>query len=293
MLGLAQVEWIFEAADSFVANVAPVAATKGGPKPPWGRVVYKLSECSALAYPVVVRLENLHEVGATLEIEDACADMACRPGNCRVKDLTLAPGANYDTILEVAPQFVEQACDGDFPVVVRTVHMAQRLEPGFLIMHHPPERVVTRWREECGVTTSRRPCVQPVDTQEIFDAVLLELPENARTEAVEDTSRLPGPDKLKRQKDPVKIIDALDFASMLRATKLFTPALNASARYDREAGDDDSEIERDSTNDPSRSNLDRAKARLDSTACLLERRLFHAAMATDSIAAINIFTDGP
>ena len=68
--------------------------------------------------------------------------------------------------------------------------------------------------------------------------------------------------------------------------------MNASQRYDRQANDSDSEVERDSKADPSSSNLDRAKAKLDFTAMLVERRLFHADMATDNCAAINIFSDG-
>ena len=219
MLGLAQVEWCFEPAASFAGNAASVAAKRRS-KPPWGRVLYKLILCSALSVPVVVPVEGINAIEAVMDIEAACEDMTLRQGGGRVKDLTSAPGANYGTILEVAPHFVEQACDHGCPKLVRTVALGQRLESGFLVEQQPPARLVAQWRAECGAMNRRRGVAKAATEQEIYEAVLLELPAHARTEAVEDTSRRAGPEKLRRrQKDPIKIIDALDFASLLRQTE--------------------------------------------------------------------------
>ena len=77
-------------------------------------------------------------------------------------------------------------------------------------------------------------------------------------------------------KDPVKIIHALQFARTLKATALFSEALDAGRRYDREDNDDASDVERDASKDNDRSTIDRHKARADVVGMLLERRLFSA-----------------
>ena len=61
--------------------------------------------------------------------------------------------------------------------------------------------------------------------------------------------------------------------------------------YERDEQDSDSEVERDWSKDHRRSCLDRAKQRMDLVAMNLERRVFHAEMATDAILAINVYSD--
>ena len=87
------------------------------------------------------------------------------------------------------------------------------------------------------------------------------------------------------------MLDAVDFSTHLRAVADIKEALLAAKRYDADISDSDEEVTRDSSKDPSRSNLDRAKARMDRVGMNIERRLFHAEMARDEVLAINAYSD--
>ena len=290
VLALATVEWEFTTeTEHIVGNVTIRASTLSRGAPPWGKVLYKLVECHALQDPFNCSSDVVAH-NSTLELERAAEDRVLKFREGRVRDLLSTPEAKYDRILDVPPHFVERAAVA-CPVLVRTVMMLRRMEPDALVPHNPPESWVTKWRKECGVCRKRATPVAPSEA-EVWENACLELPRvGARTEAEEPAQTGRGPARLKQRRDPVKVIDALDFARHLRSLDDFSVAIDKGNRYDREADDSASDVVRDATKDPSTAALHRAKRRMDTTGMLLERRLFHADMATDNIDAISIFTD--
>ena len=69
---LAQIEWIFEAAADFQADVGPVVV---GRVPPWGRVLYQIVTCEAFR-PICVSAHLVRGPAASLELERLCGGLA-------------------------------------------------------------------------------------------------------------------------------------------------------------------------------------------------------------------------
>jgi len=93
----------------------------------------------------------------------------------------------------------------------------------------------------------------------------------------------------KKRVDPVKLVDALDFSKYLRDQRDFSNALQAATDFDR--APDAPAVDRDASEDPRRSSLQRARKRLDVVALNIERRLFHAEVEEDAIASIHCYSD--
>ncbi len=74
----------------------------------------------------------------------------------------------------------------------------------------------------------------------------------------------------------MKMLNALAFSRRLRQRTEFSQALEDARDYDRAEHDVPMEP-RDIRQDPGKSSLDRARARLDIVSMLLQRRLFHQA----------------
>lgn len=91
--------------------------------------------------------------------------------------------------------------------------------------------------------------------------------------------------------DPLHVMRAIGFSRLLRDTKHFSDAMQAAHEF--ECGDTgDMEVERDSSDDPSRHALQLVASRLDLADCLLHRREFQADYEHDTLFAINAFSDG-
>ena len=223
-----------------------------------------------------------------------CAGVALTQGRQDVASFLSSSSVSFETVLDVHPHFVAQAAAGSLPVLFRTVNMTARIEPGFLIDCHPALNLVSRWRAECGVSRKRRarsPARGSEDTKEdVFESVLLELPARAHVEKLMPYRR-GGPPQMQRQEDPVKSVRGLAYANFLKNVEEFGGSLDAGQRYDRDDDDDDSDIVRDATGDAHVSKISRRKRRMDAVGMCLERRLFHADMATDGIRTISVYSD--
>ena len=91
------------------------------------------------------------------------------------------------------------------------------------------------------------------------------------------------------RQDPVRLLFALNFSKHLRCVQEFSEAGTAWEEFKigREF-----EVPRDTSMDPFRTSLQRARQTLDVTTMLVERREYLAAMANDEIAALNLYSDG-
>ena len=86
--------------------------------------------------------------------------------------------------------------------------------------------------------------------------------------------------------DPLVLLRGLSFSSKLRSARDFSDALGLAHEYDHP-----DEEPRDASRDPGRSTLDRATARADIVAMLLQRRFFRADALCDEIEFITVYSD--
>ena len=100
-------------------------------------------------------------------------------------------------------------------------------------------------------------------------------------------SAQPGP--LPRQgrcSDPIKMLLAIDFSKYVSVVQDFTDAVAASQAYERGELLDEP---RPKQLDPNKAKLQRARQQLDITTCLIERRLYRAALANGDIVVLQVF----
>jgi len=88
--------------------------------------------------------------------------------------------------------------------------------------------------------------------------------------------------------DPVKQVQGLAFTRHLKTPRLFSEALEDAAAFDSV---DFEAAPRDDSQDIRRSQLERARARLDIVAMMMDRREFAAWMEDDALDAITIYSD--
>ena len=173
-----------------------------------------------------------------------------------------------------------------------------RLRYGDLFGNQPPRSVVKRlWQER----TAR------IDNSDVHDAsrsshpnqqdILLRPRAKRKPKRVghDDPPNSDIPEATKRRSDPCKMLDAIDFSSKLRDTRLFSDALDAALGY---LFDSDDEAEgvlgsrRNRADDPSEKTIRRANLGLDSVSMLIERRKW-ARMAANpqSVHSVHVYSD--
>jgi hypothetical protein len=276
-----------------VASV-PVSGRVGGrlrAGVPWAFVDYELVSSARLARDWEVP-PHMYRNGAIswLDLKARAREL---PMNVGIGETVLsyidASQSAFHTVLELPAGILLHAMAGGSDALLRSVPLGARVRRDCLLGGVPSNAAIKRWRRDMQARELAPGPDVDEDTADIWTETLLELPATgARTERVEDASKQGGPDRLKRSKDPVKIIHALRFASFLKSTSVFSEAVTAAVVYN---DSDSSEVERDDSKDNKRATIDRQKARLDAVGMALDRREFAADMAVDAIAGINIYSD--
>jgi len=286
--GLARCEWKLATSEPPEANVVggPVADEEGSHGAAVGRLLYNVLECWPFAHSHKLDYGVLPAGFTHLDLRTLCGALPLESG-VDVEVFLVERDEVFENIL-VLPQHFSASAMGDLPATVDEFDLSRRLPGNRGCLQLPPPSTIAKFRKVLGISRAKllQPLQPPVDK---YMETLLRLPKRHRGEKVEDWSKKKGPAHLQRQSDPCKVIDALEFATCLKSTKLFQTALDASHRYQND--DSDNEVPRDRSKDQGRSTLDRAKARADVVGMLLERRLFHAEMVEDSIAAITVQSD--
>ena len=184
--------------------------------------------------------------------------------------------------------------DEALPTRWRRLYLGHRTNWANLERDMPPKASVTRWRAEAG-TNKRMPAVAgesgdaPVSKG---DAAAMQMPKKClRVQATPANEAAPSrcPSRFKRI-EPIKAVSAVSFALKLRQVSEFSDALDDAHFYNWDP--DEPAPERDRTQDPGRSTIDRSAAKCDVVGMLLERRIFAEEVASDSIESIHCFSDG-
>ena len=181
--------------------------------------------------------------------------------------------------------------DAPLPLLFRSVPLALRNTFDGVIRDRPPISYVKRWRKELDVTrTAQVPVmVEAHAAEDNWSQVALELPvARARVAQVDVGRRCRGPMfPLHREEDPLQLILGLDFANFLRNKAEFSAALDAAERF--RCGWD--APPRPNDGDQQKRTLARTAEALDIVGMSLQRREFRADRLTNSVRAVNLFTD--
>jgi hypothetical protein len=173
------------------------------------------------------------------------------------------------------------------PCLLREVDIAcaQGVSLAKLVPDNPTRYAIVRFRGPHADKTSRT----------LRDEIVLELPaalKRKMDEKMHDNSGVAGLAKLEKKIDPIRMLNAVAFGRHLRGAKHFQSALEDAHLYEHGADSDgEGAAFRNTSRDPCRSTLDRARAKLDVVACLLDRREFQGLMHDGSIVGICLFSD--
>jgi len=104
-----------------------------------------------------------------------------------------------------------------------------------------------------------------------------------------DDAHYPEHSWMRRKFEPMKLVNAVSFASKLRQVAEFTDALEDVDWYN--CPDGNPPPKRDRKIDPSRSTIDRAAAVVDIVGMLMHRRVFEDVCANDATQSIRCYSD--
>ena len=289
---ICDVEWRFskhdEASSSHHASALDRRPHNRAASEPYGYVRYEIHNCWRLQRfePVdnIVR-RPWHEGGPEF-LEGLLEKPLVGAGF--VRDL---PGHVVDAAKILLPvlscAMLASVLSAPTPVLIMSVALTVRTAVAALVPGYPPSTAIARWRQENQVRRAQsaggsRQVPQPSPN---YEDIVLEMPPPKRRRT--DTGA-PMTDHKKSLIDPIQMIKAVSFSSLLRAQEDFTRALKAANAYNADASDDEG---KDPDKTVHHSSLFRGLGRLDVTCCLLHRREWHADVLTDAIEAVTMHTD--
>ena len=296
--GLGRVNWIYKPR---VAEAGPTVARGPGAgacsRTPgsFGDIEYVLETVHELVEgQELPETLDLWSVGATIRIAHMCSGAALRDSPLTVSQFT----AQFDLpVSRAIPMPGPSMADWLMALVPRLLYrvpIKARMRWQDLVFDYPPMSAIKRWRRESRVGALPPERAAPSAGESggpDLRSPLLELPPKycdrgtaANPEPITSGSRI------KSRLTPSKMLDAIDFSLKLREVREFGTALDCANQFNYK-GPDDIAPPRDKSMDPSRSGIERSKARLDAVGLLIERRIWAQEVADDCVEAINVFSD--
>ena len=255
----------------------------------WGAAHYKFEDTWPLseAFPVPAHWWDLQDALTPTLLFDRlrAATVETDASNGRTVEEVLDPYADEAmVVLEQSWNDTERCLTFAMPHPVKSVRLAVTVPWNELVVGHPRQAYVKRWKRDCGAQRAgsgvgKRKAPEPPS----FDDLVLEMPKGKKVvvpPADDPSHRPPLPKAL-------RLIRAVNFSDFLKSQKDFSKALGAANAYDNDVESD----ERDASRDPGEATLRRTMSKLDILDCLLWRRKFHAARMLDVLFSVNFFTD--
>ena len=189
----------------------------------------------------------------------------------------------------------DRLLESHLPKVIRRVSLGKRIAWQNLVPDQPVKSAVNYWRRQSQIgrrVVSVGPRL-PDRNDDLATKVVLRLP-TTRSATGYASEGFEGPRQAlpgrKRELDPIRALDAVDFSLKLKQRAEFTDALDKAHVFNWKQDFDPPP--RDSSDDPNKSDLDRAKAKADVVGMLIERRIFEHEVLQNDIASIHCFSDG-
>jgi len=218
--GLARCEWLVERNqdEPVEASRGPAAADQGSSGVS-AHLKYIARECWMFAHSHKIARFEMPNLLNHLDLRVFCSDARMETGMAVLGFFEQA-SESFENILTLPPDFDGRAVR-DCPVTVDVFDLSRRMPVGRGCAAHPTSSTIAKWREKLGIGRRRAAVVEEPKEVDQFTDTLLALPKKARTQRVEDWSKKAGPARLKRQSDPCKVVDALEFAACLKQTDFF------------------------------------------------------------------------
>jgi len=175
--------------------------------------------------------------------------------------------------------------NSDANPLVRSVALTLRSGVTDLVPQFPKPSLVSKWRKDLDVAAQAQVPKMEAPIGDKWADIECELPKLKR-KANDDVPEV-APAK-RPAIDPIRLIKGLRFAHLLRDTATFSEGMAAAHDFDAKSEDEGT---RDAVNDPGKSTLRRAYAKLDVTGILIQRRQMKADRLADRVMAVNIFSD--
>ena len=295
VVSLARCEWRFATASDQTRADYEQVAVDGGRRcrgqSPWAYIEYRVLE--RWGFSDMVPVPDGFDAGAVdaeMCLRRLTGDLHLPTGGSTVKQFFVRRFAGMSVHVVAAHPFRFRG-DAPLPLLFRSVPLALRNTFDGVIRDRPPISYVKRWRKELDVTrTAQVPVmVEAHAAEDNWSQVALELPvARARVAQVDVGRRCRGPMfPLHREEDPLQLILGLDFANFLRNKAEFSAALDAAERF--RCGWD--APPRPNDGDQQKRTLARTAEALDIVGMNLQRREFRADRLTNSVRAVNLFTD--
>ena len=180
----------------------------------------------------------------------------------------------------------------------RSMRIRKRGAPVGILFDTPSKTTLKRWRAEVKPHVSQAGDVlgdAPIRLEVAGPDPLLFLPEGGRDESAMGSlphrsfTHVRGAGRGATEVDPIRLVHAVSVCQHLRATKLFVEAVDDA--YDYIFLEDDEAPVRNKANDPTRTGLQAAMARVDVVAMLLSRRQFRQWRQAGVVRSINVYSD--
>jgi len=261
----------------------------------FGHLDYMLEAFYEIAAPVCIQHDvDIHSAATPLRFAELFGPLLLRGDNqITVKTfLDSSPEFPFNRMFTFKAEDFANVVAAPAPCLLRRVPLGRRFNVKLVVANEPPRASLNRWRREAAdVRDQQAEDMEVVDQETPEEKILYHVPQKrARTSAYGQRPCQGKPAALQREYDPIKSIRAVDFSRFLRCTADFSEALEAAATYNLDPDTDPAP--RDSSDDPCRSGLMNARAKMDIVGLNLDRRQFHAEMRADSVRSINVFTDG-
>ena len=293
VVGLALVHWSYEPSGE---GVAPTVARGPGAgrraqAAAWGAVRYDPHACWTFEEEVDLGDEvALDSAVSHLTLRQMCGAEVLNDIGGTVHGFCSQHDREFNKVMVLEEDVFCRAMREEMPTLLRNVPLKHRVAWDQLVPYAPPQASVGRWRKDAkaGQGAAGRAGHEEVGARSSGSTLLHVPPKRAR---VRESSAPCGnrPAQLRKDMDPVHLVNALDFTKYLRNQSDFSPAMQAAATYN--AGPAAAEVTRDASNDPRRSNLMRARERIDFVGMAVERRIFHEEMETDAVESIHCYSD--
>ena len=214
-------------------------------------------------------------------------------------------GSSFAVVFLFDPHRADAVLKAQTPFLLEEVPLTLRGSPTSLVRGFPAIGAVHHWRKSANSRRAPnvdRSAARLPTPDELGREVLLELPKNWKDRWTGDSAPSGGmrvkrdgcggdgePARLRRQFDPMKLINAVAFAVHLKSTAEFSDAMDSAATYD--ADPNQPPPPRDRSKDVSDRHLRRKKEHLDVVGMLLQRRTFHSEVASDTVDCLNVYSD--
>ena len=259
-------------------------------------ILYEVLELSVLDQPVLVSAAL--GMGSWLSphrLSNLCQHSFLVGFDGSLRDFQDASDVSFTNVVVLSCSDWQDLLGEQLPAQLRHVPLTNPMRWENVFINAPCRADINYWRRKAGVSKRRTPEVAPRDQEPVSKGAraALRLPRNIDLSGYDSDAYAPpaaAGAQRKRKMDPIRALDAISFSLKLKQVAEFSDALDDAHVFNWRADHDPPP--RDRSNDPGRTEINRAKGRADAVGMLVERRIWQQEVAEDNVESIHCFSDG-